>query len=114
MKEIKPGEYAPAEKARSIKKVTILGQIISEDLLKKMNFAEPRKFCVGVEAELKKFVQSPALYSRFPLTEPSIEPRIAPRSWTAKSASCCTTSQVSSDSDTWFDSKPHRVEIGPQ
>ena len=50
------------DKFKAIKKVTVLGQEICEDLLKKMNFAETRKFCLTIESELRKFVTSPLQY----------------------------------------------------
>lgn len=50
------------EKAKSVKKVTILNQEISEDLLKKMNFAETKKFCLHIESELRKFLAMESAY----------------------------------------------------
>jgi len=47
--------------SKTIKKVTIFGHEISEDLLKKMNFAETRKFCVNLESDLRKFIANPNL-----------------------------------------------------
>ncbi len=89
-------EPQPGDKFRNIKKVVVLGQEISEDVLKKMNFAETRKFCLGIESDLRKFIANPLMYFLFSWERIGMNKtnflgqRTKHQSWIAKNGSCCT------------------------
>jgi hypothetical protein len=53
--------HTQPDKSKSVKKTVVLGQEISEDLLKKMNFIEARNFCLSIENELRKFLVTPSM-----------------------------------------------------
>lgn len=59
--------YGQADKSKTVKKVVVLGQEVSEDLLKKMSFAEARSFCLSTENDFKKLVSTPSMYSALTL-----------------------------------------------
>jgi len=55
--------HTQTDKSKTVKKTVVLGQEISEDLLKKMNFTEARNFCLSIENELRKFLSTPSMYT---------------------------------------------------
>ena len=90
---------AGEDKSKVVKKIDILGQAIAEDMLKKMNFAETKKFCLSMDVELRKFVLSPTMYLR---QYNYLEQHIKRKNWTRKKGSCSTTSQTCMDSNSKY------------
>ena len=50
--------------ARISKTIVVLGTKIHEDVLRKMNFGKTKDFCVGIDKDLRKFIQSTKEYAR--------------------------------------------------